>query len=173
MTVLSRVSVNCSDIFLRLTLIVQMLLRQTADHFWYVAQNWLMCSNMSIDGALMSNQQWSCSGVQPVTRLVYSSDIDPITQLARGRPIKVHHGYIWYIEIVFHNISKLCGVKVLSRNIKVASSSPAVSNVLCPWARHFTSIVSLYPGLNGELLGIWPACRAAVVVRLHHGISYG
>ena len=27
-------------------------------------------------------------------------------------------------------------------------SSPAVSNVLCPWARHFTSIVSLYPGVK-------------------------
>ena len=33
-----------------------------------------------------------------------------------------------------------------SRNLKVAGSSPAVFNVLCPWARHFTSIVSLYPG---------------------------
>ena len=39
-------------------------------------------------------------------------------------------------------------IKVPSRNLKVASSSPAVSNVLCPWARHFTSIVSLYPGVK-------------------------
>ena len=42
-----------------------------------------------------------------------------------------------------------------SHYLKVAGSSHAVSNVLCPWARHLTSIVSLYPGLNGELLGIW------------------
>ena len=34
-------------------------------------------------------------------------------------------------------------IKVPSRNLKVAGSSLAVSNVLCPWARHFTSIVSL------------------------------
>ena len=45
-------------------------------------------------------------------------------------------------------------ITVLSRNIKVAGSSPAVSNVLCPWAKPLYQLYLSTQGLNDELLGI-------------------
>ena len=47
------------------------------------------------------------------------------------------------------DVAELLRLWILSR--KVVGSSPGRSIALCPWTRHFTLIVSVYPAVNGHL----------------------